>query len=109
MNQPALLALTARLGAVNLRQQVGGAWRLAHRWKRRVLFAFIDQGVYSTTNFLLTSLYAAWLPLDDFGRYVVIWTVALFIEAIQTSRGLIRCRRPAGRDGQSAAGAVARR
>ena len=85
MNQPALLALTARLGAVNLRQQVGGAWRLAHRWKRRVLFAFVDQGVYSATNFLLTILYASWLPLDDFGRYVVIWTAVLFIEAIQTS------------------------
>jgi O-antigen/teichoic acid export membrane protein len=85
VNQPALLAIRARLGSANLRQHVGGAWRLAHRWKRRVLFAFIDQGVYSTTNFLLTILYAAWLPLDDFGRYVVIWTVALFIEAIQTS------------------------
>jgi O-antigen/teichoic acid export membrane protein len=84
VNQPALLALTARLGSANLRQHVGGVWRLAHRWKRRVLFAFIDQGVYSAANFLVTILYASWLPLDDFGRYVVIWTAALFVEAIQT-------------------------
>ena len=49
------------------------------------MFAFIDQGVYSLANFLLTVLYASWLPLDDFGRYVVVWTVALFIEAIQVS------------------------
>ncbi|MGN6573251.1 MAG: lipopolysaccharide biosynthesis protein [Pseudolabrys sp.] len=85
MNQPALLALRTRLGSANLRHHVGAARRLAQRWKRRVLFAFIDQGAYSAANFLLTILYASWLPLDDFGRYVVIWTVALFIEAIQTS------------------------
>jgi len=85
VNQPALLAIRARLAPASLRQQAGGAWQLAHRWKRRVLLAFIDQGAYSAANFLLTILYASWLPLDDFGRYVVIWTVALFIEAIQTS------------------------
>ncbi|HXD44312.1 MAG TPA: hypothetical protein VN655_04185 [Pseudolabrys sp.] len=68
-----------------MRERLGGMWRLAQRWKRRVLFAFVDQGVYSLANFLLTILYASWLPLDDFGRYVVVWTVALFIEAIQVS------------------------
>ncbi|MGN6463445.1 MAG: hypothetical protein ACTHLY_19895, partial [Pseudolabrys sp.] len=55
------------------------------RWKARLLFAFADQGFYSATNFALTILYAVWLPIDDFGRYVVIWTAALFIEAIQSS------------------------
>src|SRR3569832_1707713 len=85
VSQPALLAIRARLGSASLRQHAGGVWRLAHRWKRRVLFAFIDQGVYSAANFLLTILYASWLPLDDFGRYVVIWTAVLFIEAIQPS------------------------
>lgn len=58
---------------------------MAHRWKGRVLFAFGDQGIYSATNFLQTVLYASWLPLDTFGRYVVVWTVSLFIEAIQIS------------------------
>ena len=58
---------------------------LAHRWKGRIFFAFADQGLYSASNFLLTILYASWLPLDAFGRYVVIWTVSLFIEAIQIS------------------------
>jgi O-antigen/teichoic acid export membrane protein len=55
------------------------------RWKGRIFFAFADQGLFSATNFALTILYAAWLPIDDFGRYVVVWTAALFIEAIQTS------------------------
>lgn len=55
------------------------------RWRARIFFAFADQGLFSASNFVLTILYAAWLPIDDFGRYVVVWTVSLFIEAIQTS------------------------
>lgn len=78
-------AIAADPAPPTLRDRLGDAWQLAHRWKRRVLFAFVDQGVYSLANFLLTIFYASWLPLDDFGRYVVVWTVALFIEAIQVS------------------------
>ena len=55
------------------------------RWKARLLFAFADQGLYSASDFALTILYAVWLPIDDFGRYVVVWTAALFIEAVQSS------------------------
>jgi O-antigen/teichoic acid export membrane protein len=62
-----------------------GVWGAVRRWLGRIFFAFADQGLFSATNFVLTILYAAWLPIDDFGRYVVIWTAALFIEAIQTS------------------------
>lgn len=80
---PATIA--AEPAAPTLGQRLDSVWQLAHRWKRRVLFAFVDQGVYSITNFLLTIFYTWWLPLDDFGRYVVVWTVALFIEAIQVS------------------------
>ena len=68
-----------------MRARLKGAWHMAHRWKGRVLYAFADQGLYSVTNFLLTVFYASWLPLDTFGRYVVVWTLSLFIEAIQTS------------------------
>jgi O-antigen/teichoic acid export membrane protein len=57
----------------------------ARRWKGRLLFATIDQGLTSGTNFLLTILYAAWLPLESFGQYVVLWTVALLIEVVQIS------------------------
>jgi O-antigen/teichoic acid export membrane protein len=55
------------------------------RWKGRIFFAFADQGLFSASNFALTIIYAAWLPIDDFGRYVVVWTASLFIEAIQTA------------------------
>ena len=86
MNRPVPpAAIAADPAPATLRERLGGVWQLAHRWKRRVLFAFVDQGVYSLTNFLLTIFYASWLPLDEFGRYVVVWTVALFIEAIQVS------------------------
>jgi O-antigen/teichoic acid export membrane protein len=57
----------------------------ARRWQRRILFATIDQGLSGGTNFLLTILYAAWLPLESFGQYVILWTVALFIEVVQVS------------------------
>lgn len=64
---------------------LNGAWGTVRRWKGRIFFAFADQGLFSATNFLLTILYAIWLPIDNFGRYVVVWTAALFIEAIQIS------------------------
>lgn len=65
--------------------RMNGAWDLVRRWKGRIFFAFADQGLFSASNFVLTILYATWLPIDEFGRYVVVWTAALFIEAIQTS------------------------
>ncbi|MCW5691678.1 MAG: lipopolysaccharide biosynthesis protein [Pseudolabrys sp.] len=68
-----------------LRGQLGHAWRLAQRWRGRILYAFLDQGLYSTTNFVLTVLYAWWLPLEDFGCFVVVWTAVFFIEAVQNS------------------------
>jgi O-antigen/teichoic acid export membrane protein len=61
------------------------AWGTVRRWKGRIFFALADQGLFSASNFALTIIYAAWLPIDDFGRYVVVWTASLFIEAIQTS------------------------
>src|SRR5690242_6392310 len=61
------------------------AWSIAHRWKGRIFFALADQGFASTANFLLTVLYATWLPLDDFGRYVVVWTISILIESFQVA------------------------
>jgi O-antigen/teichoic acid export membrane protein len=71
--------------ALALQNFLSNAWALTHRWKGRIFFAFADQGLYSATNFLLTILYASWLPLDSFGRYVLVWTVSLFVEAVETS------------------------
>jgi hypothetical protein len=55
---------------------------MSRRWKRRILLATTDQGLSSGTNFLLTILYAAWLPLESFGQYVILWTIVLFIEVV---------------------------
>jgi O-antigen/teichoic acid export membrane protein len=55
----------------------------AHRWKGRIFYAIVDQGAGSAANFLATILYAAWLPLDSFGHYVLLWTISLFIENLQ--------------------------
>ncbi|HET9904359.1 MAG TPA: hypothetical protein VFQ27_11735 [Xanthobacteraceae bacterium] len=57
----------------------------ARRWRGRIVYAIGDQGCASVANFLLTILYAAWLPLDGFGRYVVVWTISLLIESFQIS------------------------
>lgn len=85
MSQRTSRAFSGLTNTATARKRLGQAWQLAHRWKARVLFAFIDQGAYSLTNFLLTILFASWLPLDTFGRYVVVWTASLFVEAIQIS------------------------
>ena len=71
--------------ALALQTFLSNAWALTHRWKGRFFFAFADQGLYSATNFLLTIFYASWLPLDSFGRYVLVWTVSLFVETIEIS------------------------
>jgi O-antigen/teichoic acid export membrane protein len=63
--------------------RLASALALARHWKGRAFFALADQGFTSATNFLLTILYAAWLPLGAFGQYVVLWTISLLIEAIQ--------------------------
>lgn len=80
-----MTAASGDLALTGLRGRLGHAWSFAHRWKGRIFFAFLDQGLYSSTNFVLTVLYAWWLPLDDFGRYVVVWTAVFFIEAVQNS------------------------
>jgi O-antigen/teichoic acid export membrane protein len=72
----------ARLGG---RAALSKAMAVARRWRARLLFAMFDQGAASTANFLQTILYAIWLPLDDFGRYVIVWSVSLLIENAQVS------------------------
>jgi O-antigen/teichoic acid export membrane protein len=58
---------------------------LAQRWKTRIFLALADQGLGSAGNFLLTILCVIWLPLDDFGRYVLVMSVSLLIEVGQAS------------------------
>lgn len=61
------------------------AWQMVRRWKGRIFYAVLDQGFASSANFLLTILCIVWLPLDAFGRYVIVWSLSLLIETGQTS------------------------
>jgi O-antigen/teichoic acid export membrane protein len=67
------------------RAAVNNLLTMARRWRARLMFAVFDQGAASTANFLQTILYAIWLPLDDFGRYVIVWSISLLIENAQVS------------------------
>jgi O-antigen/teichoic acid export membrane protein len=60
-------------------------WAMARRWSNRILLAIVDQGAASTANFVLTILAAVWMPLDDFGRYVLIWSASVLIESAQVA------------------------
>ncbi|MDB5599794.1 MAG: hypothetical protein JWN71_1838 [Xanthobacteraceae bacterium] len=64
---------------------LSSAWGTARRWKGRILLAIVDQGAASTANFALTIFYAVYLPLDSFGRYVIVWSISLLIENAQVS------------------------
>lgn len=64
---------------------LSAAWGTARRWRGRILLAIVDQGAASTANFALTILYAVYLPLDSFGRYVIVWSISLLIENAQVS------------------------
>lgn len=61
------------------------AWSMAQRWKGRIFYAVLDQGFASGANFLLTILCIVWMPLDAFGRYVIVWAISLLIETGQVS------------------------
>jgi O-antigen/teichoic acid export membrane protein len=64
---------------------MGTAWLLVHRWKSRIFFAVLDQGVVSTANFFLTVLCAAWMPLAAFGHFVIVWSISQLCEIAQAS------------------------
>lgn len=55
----------ARIGVLSLAApgRFAGPWALAQRWKGRIFFAFADQAVFRASNFVLTILYAPWLPI----------------------------------------------
>lgn len=71
---------SSRIGAM-----LAAAWSMAHRWKGRIFYAVLDQGFASSANFLLTILCVVWMPLDAFGRYVIVWSVSLLVETAQVS------------------------
>lgn len=52
---------------------------------KRVRWALADQIVISGSNFLSNILLARILGIEEFGRYVLAWTIVLFVQSLQYS------------------------
>ena len=55
------------------------------RWGWKVLFSFIDQGMFSGANFIINILLARWLLPEGYGTYAFGFSVFIFISGIQTA------------------------
>ena len=60
---------------------IGGVWE-HFRPFRSVRWALADQAVVSGSNFLSNILLARILGIEEFGRYVLAWTIVLFVQNI---------------------------
>jgi O-antigen/teichoic acid export membrane protein len=58
---------------------VASAWRIAGRWKAPIGFALLDQGITSGASFILLAIAARVLPVDEFGRYSIVWALSLLL------------------------------
>ncbi|WFU84476.1 oligosaccharide flippase family protein [Bradyrhizobium sp. CIAT3101] len=58
------------------------ALRVAGRWKGRALFALVDQGCVSLSNFLFTIVLANHVSLESFGYYSIAWTTSILAETV---------------------------
>lgn len=52
------------------------------KWGKRFVFTIIDQGLFSSTNFLLNIMLARWLPPDEYGAFAIAFTVMLILSGI---------------------------
>lgn len=52
---------------------------------RQVNWALIDQAMVSGVNFLTGILFARWLGIEEYGRFVLAWMIVLFCNSIQLS------------------------
>src|ERR1700677_2281945 len=61
--------------------------RLESLWQpmRRAKWALADQVIVSGSNFLSNILLARILGIEEFGRYVLAWTIVLFVQGLQCS------------------------
>lgn len=74
-------AYTSRWG----RATIASAWKLADRWKASVGFALFDQGTTSVANFAQLAIAARMLPIDEFGRYSIVWAFSMLLLSVATA------------------------
>lgn len=56
-----------------------------NRWWIRIIQAILDQGLFSSGNFILSILLARWLSSDDYGVYSVTFTIFLFLSGFHNA------------------------
>lgn len=64
---------------------VASAWRMARRWKASLGFALLDQGMTSFANFVQFAIAARVLPIDDFGKYSIVWAFSMLVVPAATA------------------------
>ena len=67
------------------RATIASAWKLADRWKASIGFALFDQGATSVANFVQLAIAARILPIDDFGRYAIVWAFSMLLLSVATA------------------------
>jgi O-antigen/teichoic acid export membrane protein len=69
-------------------------WRIAHSldrvrrrrsWVSKGFWAVTDQGLFATSNFVVSVLLARWLPQRDYGAFAVAFSVLLLMGTVHTA------------------------
>jgi O-antigen/teichoic acid export membrane protein len=68
-----------------IRAAIRSALGATHHWKASVGFALLDQGMTSFASFAQTTIAARVLPIDEFGRYVIVWALSLLFMSAATA------------------------
>lgn len=55
------------------------------KWSKNSLYGVIDQGLFSTSNFLINIFFGRWLSEKDYGAYAIGFTIFLILSTFQSS------------------------
>src|SRR5260221_338879 len=61
------------------------ACKVVQKWKASIGFALLDQGLMSLANFVPLVVAARVLPIDEFGQYSIVWSIALLVVSAATA------------------------
>lgn len=64
---------------------ITSAWKIAHHSKASIGFALLDQGMMSFANFAQLAIAARVLPIDEFGKYSIVWAMSLLFVSAATA------------------------
>jgi O-antigen/teichoic acid export membrane protein len=68
-----------------IRAAIRSAVDRAHYWKSSIGFALLDQGITSFANFAQLTIAARVLPIDEFGKYTIVWALSLLAVSVPTA------------------------